>query len=259
MKLIETKSFKLAVITRGNKNSEMLAVLMPGRMDTKDYVNFITHANYLAAKKFFVIVFDPPYTWESPGNTELFSTSNYIKATNELIEYFGNKPTLLLGHSRGAATAVFVAKVNPAVIGVITVMANFRIPTSPSDEDIKKGFREEIRDIPPGSSKTKIKKSFKLSLDYWEDGKQYNAGETLKFLVIPKLIVYGTRDEFSLPSEVKEIYKNIPEPKMIKEIDSTHDYRYYPKAIEEVNETIEKFLGAYINTRAMTEKVRAKQ
>jgi len=242
MKLIQTKSFKLAIFTRGNKNSEKLAVLMPGRMDTKDYINFVSHADYLADKNFFVIVFDPPYTWESPGDTELFTTTNYIKATNELIEYFGNKPTLLLGHSRGATTAVLVAKTNPIVIGIITVMANFGTPTSPSNEDIQKGYREEVRDIPPGSSKTDIKKRFKLSLIYWEDGRQYNAGETLKSLTKPKLIIYGTKDEFVSPNDVKELYKNFSEPKIIKEIDSTHDYRYYPKAIEEVNETIGQFL-----------------
>src|SRR3989344_1444990 len=154
MELINTKSFELAIFTRGDKYSSRLAILIPGRLDTKDYANFVSHAEYLAGKGFFVVAFDPPGTWESPGGVKLFNTTNYIQATNELVEYFWNKPTLLLGHSRGAATAILVAESNSHVIGVVSVMANFGTPTAPSQEDKKRGYKNEHRDLPPGTSVT---------------------------------------------------------------------------------------------------------
>ena len=92
MDLIKTKSFELAILAKGNRDSKKLAILIPGRLDTKNYANFISHAEYLASRGFFAVAFDPPGTWESPGGIDLYTTTNYIKAINELIEYFGNAP-----------------------------------------------------------------------------------------------------------------------------------------------------------------------
>ena len=161
--IIKTKSFELAVLTRGDRNAKKLALLLPGRLDTKDYACFPNHADYLAELGFYVVAFDPPGTWESPGSIDLYTTTNYIKAVNELIEYFGNKPTLLMGHSRGAAVSIF-AYANSAVIGIVPVMANFGEPTAPGEEAVRKGYKLSCRDLPPGISKTKEQKEFKLPI-----------------------------------------------------------------------------------------------
>lgn len=246
MDIIKTKSFELATFSKGNKDSEKLAILIPGRLDTKDYANFVDHAEYLVNKGFFVVAFDPPGTWESPGDISLYTTTNYIRAINELIEYFGNKPTLLLGHSRGAAVAVLASMSNPAVIGIVSVMANYGAPTAPSRDAIGKGFQISYRDLPPGTQKTSEQKEFALPIAYWTDGEKYNTVQSLKECVKPKLLIYGTRDKFTPVDTVKKLYEVIPEPKMIKEVDSTHDYRYYPEIIKEVNEEIGRFLNKYI-------------
>jgi len=130
--------------------------LLPGRLDTKDYVNFASHLEYLASKGFYTIAFDPPGTWESPGGIGLFTTTNYLKAVNELIEYYGGKPTLLMGHSRGGNVAV-LASMNPHVIGVILVMSSYTAPTSP--ESIENGVHMSYRDFPPGDKKQRNKKN----------------------------------------------------------------------------------------------------
>lgn len=245
MKIIKTKSFELATFSRGNENSKKLALLLPGRLDTKDYINFVSHADYLANRGFYVVAIDPPATWDSPGEINLYTTTNYIKAVNELIEYFGNKPTLLLGHSRGAAVSVFVGMSNPHVIGIVVVMANYGIPTAPSTEALQTGFQISHRDLPPGASKTKEQKDFLLPISYWDDEKNYNAAESLKKCTKPKLLVYGTKDEFTPTDDVEELYKIIPDPKMIKLVDSSHDYRYYPEVIKETEEAIDQFLTTH--------------
>lgn len=244
MNIIKTKSFELAILSRGDKNSEKLAVLLPGRLDTKDYVNFVSHADYLANKGFFVIAFDPPGTWDSPGEINLYTTTNYIKAVNELIDYFGNKPTLLLGHSRGAAVAI-LASASASVIGFVAVMANFGEPTAPGKEALRQGFKISRRDLPPGNIKTKEQREFRLPISYWEDGKRYDTVQVLKECKKPKLIIYGTRDDFTSTEDVKKIYETIPEPKMIKEADSVHDYRLQPEVINEVEQQVGIFLDKY--------------
>jgi pimeloyl-ACP methyl ester carboxylesterase len=246
MEIIRTKSFELAAISRGDKNAKRFALLLPGRLDTKDYASFTSHVEYLAARGFFAVAFDPPGTWESPGTTELFTTTNYIKAVNEIIEHFGNRPTLLLGHSRGGAVAILAGAANPAVVAIVAVMANFGSPNELAPDVVKRGYSVSHRDLPPGTSKTAEQKEFKLMLEYWTDGKRYDPEGTLKKCTKPKLVIYGTHDDFVSPDEVRKLLEGVPEPTMSKEINCDHDYRYSADAIKEVNEEVGKFIEKYL-------------
>lgn len=248
MKIIKTKSFELATNTQGDEKSEKIAILLPGRLDTKDYACFNNHAEYLTKHGFFVVSFDPPGTWDSPGGIGLFTTTYYIKAVNELIEYFGNKPTFLLGHSRGATVAIIVGAANPHVIGYVAVMSSYGGPSKPTQGDIERGYRISYRDLPPGTEKTKEQKKFELPINYFVDGEKYNAAESLTKSTKPKLLFYGTRDEFTETNEAEEVFNNTPEPKMVHRLDSDHDYRYHPDVVEEVNNVIGTFLTKYFSS-----------
>ncbi len=242
MEIIQTSSFKLAVNTKGDKNAEKVAILLPGRLDTKDYANFVSHQEYLASKGFYAVALDPPGTWESPGGIELFTTTNYLKAVNELIEYYGNRPTLLLGHSRGAEVAALVSTANPLVIGLVSINGSFG-PPSPQDEDlVKDGMIIEPRDLLPGTIKTAKQKIFKLPVKYFEDGNRYDSVAGLRNWTKPKLVFYSTKDEWREPEEVIEIFESLAEPKMIYELNSTHDYRYFSKVVEQVNLVVGQFI-----------------
>lgn len=244
-KLIKTKSFTLAANIKGNENSDKLALLLPGRLDTKDYVNFDSHLEYLAKKGFFAVSFDPPGTWESPGDIELYSTTNYIKAVNELIEYFGNRPTLLFGHSRGGAVAILSAQ-NPHVIGVIAAMPNLGAPVPPDPESIKNGIKISNRDMPPGKERTKEQKEFYLPIAYFKDGEKYNPATAIQDLKKPKMIIFGSKDELLDPKTTAENAQKAPEPKIVKELDSPHSYRRLPEMIDQVNELIGQFIDKFI-------------
>lgn len=242
MVIIRTKSFELAVNTKGDENSKKIAILLPGRLDTKDYANFVSHLEYLASKGFYTIAIDPPGTWESPGGTKLFTTTNYLKAVNEVIEYFGNKPTLLLGHSRGGNVAI-LASTNPYVIGIILVMSSYEAPTPP--KSMKDGLQMEYRDLPPGKVRTIEQKEFALSLNYFTDGEKFDPLAILRKCKKPKLLFSGTNDKYYTAKEIQEIYESIPEPKMLHELNSDHNYRRHPEIIEEVNKIIGQFLDKY--------------
>jgi len=246
MELIKTKSFELATLIEGDRNSEKLAIIIPGRLDTKDYASCVSHVKYLSKKGFLAVAFDPPGTWDSPGDIELYTTTNNIKAVNEIIKRLGNKPTLLVGHSRGGAISMLVAVSNPSVMGIVVVMASFGIPTPPEVESLKDGYKVSHRDLPPGSSKTKEQKEFRLPMRYFEDAEQYDPVTAIQGLKKPKLVCYGTKDRFVAPEEVRQIYENTPNPKMIQEFDSEHDYRLFPKVIEGVEKAMDKFLREHL-------------
>jgi len=241
MDLIKTKSFELAVYAKGSPDSPKLALVLPGRLDSKDYADMHGHVEYLAGRGYHAITFDPPGSWDSPGNIDLYTMTNYIKAINELIEYFGNKPTLLIGHSRGGAMAMLVGTTNPHVTHFVTVMSNM----GPSKIEIapKGGVHVSYRDLPPGGGEKT--KRFDLPYSYFEDASQYNALEGLKGSSKPKLFFLGTRDILVKPAAVREVYRVSAEPKVLHELDSDHDYRHHKDVIDEVNSVVGKFLDEY--------------
>lgn len=245
MKFIQTKSFKLAVYSKGDENTNKLALVLPGRLDTKDYAHMMSHVDYLANLGYFTVSFDPPGSWESSGDVETNTTTTYLKAINELIEYFGNKPTLLVGHSRGGAAAMLAGAANKHVTAVVLIMATYANATQPMSGEIKSGIYVTSRSLPPGNDKSGETKELSLSLNYFEDAKKYSPASKLKKFTGPKLLIYSSGDAFTKPEEVKKVYDLLPEPKMLVEINTEHDYRYHPEVVEEVNQAIGKFLNKY--------------
>jgi len=245
MSIIKTRSFELAVLTRGSETSRNLALILPGRLDTKDYGNFVSHAEYLADRGYFAVVIDPPGTWESPGDIGLYNTTNYLQAINEVIEYFGSRPTLLIGHSRGAAASILASMSHPAIIGIIPVMPNLGTPTPPGDKALQVGYKLEQRDLRPGTLPTEEHKEFNLPIAYWTDGAQYNPAEVFKKCTKPKLLIYGDQDRFTPVHEITSLFKTLPEPKMLVEVSSGHDYRYHGEVVQKINQEMGKFIDTY--------------
>jgi pimeloyl-ACP methyl ester carboxylesterase len=235
---VKTKSFELAVYAKGSEKAEKLALILPGRLDTKDYPHIKSHVDFLAGKGYQAISFDPPGTWESKGGIEIYSMTNYLKAINELVEHLGNKSTLLMGHSRGGTIALLAGTRNDCVTQMVSVFSH-PTPSKPREETREKGFETTWRDD-PGNPEKKIK--FDLPFAFFQDALNYNPVEALSKCGKPKLFFLAKRDEITPPQEIREMFKKASEPKRLRELDSTHDYRYKPELIGKVNEEVWEFL-----------------
>ena len=224
---------------QGNSKAKKLALLLPGRLDTKDYPHMRSHVNFLAGKGYLALSFDPPGTWESAGDIKLYTMTNYLKAINELIEYFGNKPTVLMGHSRGGSMAMLAGVQNKYVTHIIAVMSHIE-PSEISEKGRQQGFEISHRDTPSGG-----KKEFKLPLNYFEDAVQYSniMREALSKSSKSKLFFLGKKDDVNPPKEIVEIYENSAPPKQLYEVNCDHDYRNHPEIINEINIVVGKFLN----------------
>ncbi len=244
MKIIKTKNFELASVSEGSTDASKLAIVIPGRLDTKDYANNPSHIKFLASRGYFALSFDPPGTWDSPGGIELFTTTNYIKAVDELIEYFGNRPTVLMGHSRGGTVTMLAGPKNLHVTHLVSVNSSHGGPID-VDVPVPGETRISYRDLPPGTTRTKEQKQFDLPYHYFEDGKKYDALDGLKDCTKPKLFFYGAKDELSTPGRVRRMYDVSAQPKMIHELNTEHDYRLHPEIIKEVNRVLGEFLEKY--------------
>ena len=244
MQKIKTSSFDLAIYQRGNKNAEKIALILPGQLDTKDYPHMRGYVDFLAKKGYLAISFDPPGTWESPGDIKIYTMTNYLKAINELIEHFGNKPTFLIGHSRGGSMAMLAGITNPKVFAFCAIMSGYtydpEIHTRYNDSEWEtKGYKESWRDLPENPAKKRL---FRLPWNFVLDQRQYDMANDLSKCTKPKLFIMGTRDTTAAGELVIGGYEIAAKPKQLYKLDSDHDYRWHPELIEEVNQVVENFL-----------------
>jgi len=201
-----------------------------------------SHVDYLADRGYFAFSFDPPGTWESPGSIDLYTMTNYLKAINELIGLFGNKPTVLMGHSRGGSMAMLAGPSNKYITHIIAVMSHAG-PSELDESKLTNGVKISYRDMPPNDSENK--KRFDLPLNYFKDAAKHDIIDGLKKCSKPKLFFYGIKDILVEPEDVKATYRVVSEPKTIHELNSEHDYRRHKEIIDEVNEVVGKFLDKH--------------
>lgn len=247
MSFIQTKSFKLAVYLKGDVNSSKFALVLPGQLDTKDYPHMRSHVEYLANRGYLALSFDPAGTWESPGNFRLYTMTNYLKQIYELIEHFDNKPTFLIGHSRGGSMAMLAGTRNPHVNMFGAIMSYYSFGPSvfirkPSVETKKLGYKKSKRDLPGNPSQFR---EFKLPYEFFEDQIQYDLSKGLVKCTKPKMFVVGEKDVLVDPSLVRASYAMAANPKKLYALDSGHDYRRESALIEKVNGFIEEFLDTH--------------
>lgn len=204
----------------------------------------LDHADYLAQQGYFSVTFDPPGTWESPGDISIYTMTNYLQAINELIEYYGNRPTLLMGHSRGGSMAVLAGLRNPFVEKFISIMgacsyAPDKYQADPDGEWQRLGYKINSREL-PGKDNEFV--DYQLPYSFAEDAKQYDLYDELRTCQKPKLFIYGARDQLVSPVLAEEIFAAASEPKELAMIDSDHDYRHNNESIKEINFLVRDFL-----------------
>lgn len=237
--MIKTESFELAEYAQGGVNAERLALVLPGRLDTKDYPHMRSHVDMLAGLGYYAISFDPPGTWESPGGIELYTMTNYLKALQEVIALYRGKPTLLIGHSRGGSMAMLGGTTIDQVTAFASIMSR---PSAsvPVDEAtyIEREVFESYRDEPFGNGQRR----FDLPYSYFEDATRYDMSEDLAACAKPKLFIYGEQDAIVKPDSVRQAYEAAADPKEIHSVDCEHDYRRHPDKIEEVNRILAEWL-----------------
>lgn len=235
---IKTPSFKLAVYAKGDPAAKKLALVLPGRLDTKDYISTTTLVDTLAKRGFYALSFDPPGSWESSGDYTDYKTTTYLKAIDELLNQLGDRPTFLVGFSRGGSVAMLTSQAHKNILGLALLMANYEDAQAPMSGDIQDGIYITTRDLPPGDGKAETKVEMKLSLEYFEDSKSYSPKDALMKFTGPKLIVCGTHDEACSPAIARKAYEELAEPKEFLELPTEHDYRRHTDMVNKVNEAV---------------------
>jgi len=243
MNHIETSKFVLAIYAKGSKHARRLALVLPGFLDTKDYAHIRCHVDYLAARGYFAVAFDPPGTWGSGDDIRQYTTTNYLMAVDELLAKF-NRPTFIMGHSLGGRVGILSSLRNPNVFAFASIMSGASIaghwtPPEKVAEWRSKGTLAAVREVPHQPQK---RRQFYVPFSFYEDAMQYDARHGLDKLSISKLFIAGKQDSYVPWGEVQEVFEAAGSPKQFAMLDASHVYRRQSTAVTAINDLLEAFL-----------------
>lgn len=246
MNRIKTSSFDLAIYKLGDNNAKKLAIVCPGLLDPKSYPHMKAHVDFLAHRGFFALSFDPPGTWDSGGDIGSYTITNYLKAVDELIKYFGSKKTIILGHSLGGTVSMLAAIRNQKINGFVAIMSPSILTAARAINEKTKKWKEEgvrivFRDVAQGSSG---KRRYELPYSFLKDARTHNALPSLSKLTKPKLFIAGVNDSSVEPEIVEEAYNTSANPKELYTVMSDHNYRNHKSLINDVNARIALFVAS---------------
>lgn len=217
-----------------------IALLLPGYLDSPDYLHLKTFDKRLSELGYTVERLDACHLWET-GDVENYTISNFIKQIRERVDFYKDKKPeeiILIGHSMGGFTSIIAGGRIEEVTKIVSLC-------SPPDrrnsarEWSGGRFRHSERDLPKDPTKFR---TFDIPYSFVEDGLQYSAQNEVKQITKPLMIFIALDDKSVPPSETEKIVSNANSPNVVRRPDMGHDFRLSQEECNIVMAEIEKFL-----------------
>lgn len=202
-----------------------LALLLPGFLDSPDYLHMNIFSDELKLLNYDVIKIDPCNLWRGNGNINNYSITNYVEQIRDTINNNHNNYSeiLLMGHSMGGFVGIISAASIDYITRVIAICPPARLDLIIQHKWNDEGFRISERDLPEDN--TRFTK-FTVPISFADDATKYSAIDSAKKIIIPLLVVICDEDEVVSPLETEQIC--IPGKENIKLIRIEglgHDFR----------------------------------
>lgn len=234
-------------VHRPEKETDKLAVLCPGFLDSKDYRHLVMLAEMLSERGYVAVRLDPTGTWESSGEIADYNTTQYLEDIKTVIDYMNtdSKYThiLLGGHSRGGRMSVLYAARDPKISLVLGIMpSSSPIEVEKREEWKRTGIKISKRDLPDDPENYR---EFHLPFSHALDLDKYDTLSEAAKIKVPVILITGELDEVVLPEEVQILFNAIGGKKKFVNIPNIgHDYRRKEEEIKVVNGIISEQINA---------------
>lgn len=244
-----------ASIHAPKKPNGVLAVLLPGYIDTKDYQHLVLLGDDLVKKGYLVIRFDPAGMWHSSGSEKDYTMTQYFRDVRSVIAWAKKRKMfpngiVLIGHSLGGRIALLSSVNISQVKAVVALMPpkEFTSSSTTRGKEIRKrwltsGVRHSRRDVPG----KKTSRYFAVPVHILRDAERYDNDAHFKKISVPTLFLAGEKDPVVPVRLARSLYRILPGPKtfrIVKGLD--HDFRHHKKEIAIVNRQVLDFLGTIV-------------
>lgn len=242
------KGLQLAVIVHHPEREGKFpgVLVLHGFCGYKEEEHITSLAQSLTDNGFVAVRFDASGFGESEGETEkVYRVSNYLSDIGCVYEYLKQLPYIdvssigICGHSMGGMLSLIFAEKHPEIKAIVAISA----PAIITKEDALQDWLEEWQRngwYEKNGSKYGYRK---ISYEFVEDAKEFDAEKSASHLSQPKLIILGTVDTVVYPHITERIHETAHEPKELFVIEGMdHDYKKYPDQVEKVNKKIIAFL-----------------
>lgn len=217
-----------------------IALLLPGYLDSPDYLHMKTFEKRLRELGYTVERLDPCNLWGS-GDVSNYSITNYIQQIRERVKFYKDKnpeEIVLIGHSLGGFTSIIAGSRIKEVTKIVALCSPpDRIgPSLRWEENIPRHSQRELPENPEQY------RAFDVPYTFVQDGLQYSAVEEVADLHKPIMIFIALADK-SIPSQDTErIVTSANKPYVIRQPNMGHDFRNSQEECNIVMAEIEKFL-----------------
>ncbi len=218
-----------------------LALLLPGFLDSPDYLHMITFEKRLKALGYTVERLDPCGLWKT-GNINNYSITNYLKQVKERVESYKNhnpEEILLIGHSMGGFVSIIAGNRIKEVTKIVSLCPP---PDREKSADKWKGgrFVRSERDLPDNPQKFRV---FDIPYSFAEDGFQYSAMEEVKNIHKALMVFIALDDAIVPPERTEKLVENANNPHVVRQKNMGHDFRQSQEECNIVMKHIEKFIN----------------
>lgn len=217
-----------------------LALLLPGYLDSPDYLHLKTFERKLTELGYTVERLDACHLWET-GDVDNYSITNFIKQIRERVESYKDQnpeEIVLIGHSMGGFTSIIAGSRIPEVTKIVSLCPP---PDRYGSEKEWQGtgFRHSERDLPEDPT---MFRSFDVPYSFAKDGLQYSTKDEVKKINKPLMIFIALDDEVVPPELTEQIVANANNPYVVRQPNMGHDFRNSQEECNIVMAEIEKFL-----------------
>jgi len=200
-----------------------VALLLPGYLDSPDYLHMRTFEKRLKEMGYVVERLDPCNLWATK-DTQNYTISNFIKQIKGRVDYYKKEnpeEIVLIGHSMGGFTAIVAGSKISEVTKIVALC-----PPPNRNHSVHKwgvdGFRVSKRDL-PGKPNEFIE--FAVPYSHVKDALQYSAVEEAKKIRKPLMIFIALKDTVVPPEETEEIVNAANNPYVVRQSHMGHDFR----------------------------------
>ena len=218
-----------------------IALLLPGYLDSPNYLHLVTFEKRLKELGYTVERLDPCNLWKT-GNVGVYSVTNYIEQIRERIEFFKTQnpeEAILIGHSLGGFISILAGDIISEVTRVVALCAPSSIENLGKKWE-NKPSRVSKRDLPEDESRFR---EFNIPLSFVEDARKYSAIDAVSKINKPLMIFIGLADTSVSPKETEILASNAVHPYVVKMQNIGHNFRHSQEECYLVMNEIEKFLG----------------